>query len=47
MVYRKLAGLEMGNGRLPNTPFDESKYNALVAELDAINFWTQVPPHAY
>ena len=44
--YRKSCGVEMGCNRAPGTCFNESNYEALVAELDAIGFWDQAPPPA-
>jgi len=44
VVYRKFANIEMGPPRLPQVCFDETNYDALVADLDAIGFWDQAPP---
>jgi len=42
--YRKTCGVEMGDGRLPVLPFNESNYDAMVEELEALGFWDQEPP---
>ena len=44
--YRKTCGVEMGNSRSPGSPFDETLYHEMVADLDALGFWDQAPPKA-
>ena len=40
-VYRKLAGVDLGPRRAPTGQFDESQYDALVAELGTVGFFNQ------
>lgn len=42
--YQKSCNVKMGNNRSPGLPFNDTLYDALVADLDAIGFWTQAPP---
>ena len=44
-LYRRFpltAGFDYGPPRLPGRPFDESNWEAMNAELEALGFWDQL-----
>jgi len=44
-TYLKSCGVDLGPPRAPGFGFDEAKWDALDAELDAIGFWDQASLH--